>query len=267
MYQEKFALNEKVIVLTGANGILGRHQTLALLEMGAKVCMLDVNDDGIIDFIGGMDEKLLGNVSFHKLDIVNENEIIDFFNFLDGQTIQPNVLINNAATKSENFFEPLENYNLEDWNQVMNVNLTGMFLVSKHILKRMVVKKEGVIINFSSIYGINGPDSRIYEGSFYMGREINTPPVYSASKAGAVGLTKYIATVYGGRNIRCNSITPGGIFSGQNPVFVEKYSARVPLGKMGDPEDIACAVAFLCSEAAKYINGMNLIVDGGLSAW
>lgn len=267
MYKEKFSLEGKNIVLTGANGILGRHQVVALAEMGAHVHMLDINDDGLDEFIGTVERCGKGDVEFHKLDVTQEKDIEEFYDRLDGRGVFPDILINNAATKSEHFFEPLDNYSLEDWKYVMEVNLNGMFLASKHVLKRMIKRREGLIVNFSSIYGINGPDPRIYEGSFYMGREINTPPVYSASKAGAVGFSRYIATVYGAMNIRCNTITPGGVFSGQNPKFVEKYSARVPLGKMASPEDIACAVIFLCSDASKYINGMNLIVDGGLSAW
>jgi len=161
----------------------------------------------------------------------------------------------------------LEDYELSDWRDVLDVNLTGMFLMAKHAVKRMVKNLDGLIINFSSIYGINGPDIRIYEGSEYLGKKLGVPPVYSASKAGAIGLTKYIASVYGAKNVRSNAVTPGGIYNGQNEVFVDKYSRRVPMEKMGAASDIASAVVFLCSDAASYINGINLIVDGGLNAW
>lgn len=267
MYKEKFNLAGKKIIITGANGILGRHQVTALLEMGARVFMTDVNPGGIDEFRTSLTADERARVSFDVLDITREAAIAEYYEKLDAKGISANVLINNAAAKSENFFEPFDNYHLEDWNQVMNVNVTGAFLMSKYALQRMMKLREGLIINFSSIYGINGPDARIYEGSFYMGREINTPPVYATSKAATIGLSKYIATTYGKYNIRSNVITPGGIFSGQNDTFVGKYSARVPLGRMGEPEDIASAVTFLCSDAARYLNGHNLVVDGGLNAW
>jgi len=267
MYKQKFNLNNKTVILTGANGLLGLEQAKSLLEMGSRLIMVDVNDKEMGDFIKKLPLSSKKRVSFENVDVKNELSIGAFFKTLDKKGIYANVLINNAACRPRKFFQTLDDYDLSDWNEVLNVNLTGMFLMSKHAIKRMLKIREGLIINFSSIYGINGPDIRIYEGSEYMGKKLGVPPVYSASKAGAVGLTKYIATVYGAYNIRCNAITPGGIYNGQNDVFVKKYSRRVPLNRMGTASDIASAVAFLCSDAACYINGVNLIVDGGLSAW
>ena len=131
----------------------------------------------------------------------------------------------------------------------------------------MATQGLGSIIQTASIYAVVGPDQRIYEGSLYEGRPINTPPVYSASKAGVVGLTKYLATYWGGKGVRVNTLTPGGVASGQNETFVGRYSARVPLGRMADSKEIATALVFLASDASSYITGQNLIVDGGLSAW
>lgn len=268
MYRERFDLSRKRIVITGANGQLGRAQTAALLEMGAsRVLMVDVRDDGVDGFIEGLPEGAGKKVSFVKADLRSEAEISSFFAALDKKRVFANVLVNNAANVAPGFFDPLEDFTLETWNAVLGVNLTGMFLMTKHAIKRMLKKGEGLIINFSSIYGVNGPDMRIYDGSMYMGRRLSTPPVYATSKAGVLGFTKYVATVYGSRNIRCNAITPGGIFNGHNDTFVQRYSARVPLARMGRAEEIAGAVAFLCSDAASYVNGDNLIVDGGLSAW
>jgi NAD(P)-dependent dehydrogenase (short-subunit alcohol dehydrogenase family) len=125
----------------------------------------------------------------------------------------------------------------------------------------------GSIVQTSSIYGVLGPDLRIYKGSRYLGREITTPAVYAASKAGVVGLSRYLATTWAIHQIRVNSVTPGGILSGQNDEFVSRYSDRVPLGRMGTPDEIASAVVFLASNASSYVTGQNLIVDGGLEAW
>lgn len=149
----------------------------------------------------------------------------------------------------------------------MSVNLDGYFFMAQAVGPRMAVRKRGSIIQTCSIYGVVGPDQRIYEGSEYLGMPINTPAVYSASKAGVVGLTRYLATYWGKDSVRVNALTPGGVASGQNDEFNRKYAARVPLGKMADPDDMANALLYLASDASKYVTGHNLIVDGGLTAW
>lgn len=150
----------------------------------------------------------------------------------------------------------------------MSVNLDGMFLAAQAIGSQMIKQgKGGSIIQTSSIYGILGPDQRIYEGSYYLERKINTPAVYSASKAAVIGLSKYLAAYWADKKIRVNTLTPGGSESGQNDVFVKKYSARTPLGRMGRPDEMVAALIFLASEASSYVTGQNIVVDGGLSAW
>ena len=131
----------------------------------------------------------------------------------------------------------------------------------------MAERRQGSIINTLSIYGIVAPDQRIYEGSSYEGRAINTPAVYSASKAALLGLTRYLATYWAERGVRVNALTPGGVFSGQNETFVRRYSARVPMGRMAEREEMCGALVFLASRASSYVTGQNIVVDGGLSAW
>ena len=111
------------------------------------------------------------------------------------------------------------------------------------------------------------PDQRIYQGSEYNGRPINTPAIYSASKAGLDGLTRYLAALWGHRNVRVNTLTPGGVSSGQNETFDRRYSARVPMDRMAKADELVGALVFLASDASSYVNGQNLIVDGGLTAW
>jgi NAD(P)-dependent dehydrogenase (short-subunit alcohol dehydrogenase family) len=125
----------------------------------------------------------------------------------------------------------------------------------------------GSIIQTASIYGIVAPDQRIYEGSEYHGRPINTPAVYSASKAGVIGLTRHLATYWAERGVRVNTLTPGGVSSGQNSEFSRRYAARVPLGRMAEADDMVGAAVFLASDASLYVTGQNIVVDGGLSAW
>lgn len=170
-------------------------------------------------------------------------------------------MINNAVAKVKNsrIFEECE---LDTWNKCLNVNLTGVFLCSKIIGCEMIKLGKGSIINIGSIYGLVGPDQSIYGDS-----GINSSAVYSASKSGVIGLTKYLATYWGNKGIRVNCLTLGGVENGQDQEFINKYSAKTPLGRMAKKEDYKGALLFLASEASAYMTGANLVIDGGWTAW
>ncbi|MFM8852632.1 MAG: SDR family oxidoreductase, partial [Acidimicrobiaceae bacterium] len=180
------------------------------------------------------------------------------------------ILLNNAASKGsdfDQFFAPFETYSLQTWREVMAVNIDGLFLVAQSVGNQMKAQGGGSIVQISSIYGVVAPDQRIYEGSEYNGRAINTPAVYSVSKAAVLGLTSYLSTYWADSKIRVNTLTPGGIASGQNAEFNKKYSNRVPLGRMGEATELTGALIYLASDASSYVTGQNIIVDGGLSTW
>jgi 2-deoxy-D-gluconate 3-dehydrogenase len=168
-----------------------------------------------------------------------------------------------------------EDYPLEAWNQALNVNLTGAFLCCQAAVQPMLEAGKGVIINLSSIYGIAGPDQRIYQHSFIPPSVEETdeevvsfkPVYYSVTKAGILGLTRYLATYYAGKNIRVNTLTPGGVYNGHDQDFVQVYSARAVLGRMADKDEMNGALLFLASDASAYMTGANLVVDGGWTAW
>jgi NAD(P)-dependent dehydrogenase (short-subunit alcohol dehydrogenase family) len=150
----------------------------------------------------------------------------------------------------------------------MSVNIDGMFLVAQAVGGRMAeTGRGGSIIQTSSIYGIMASDKRIYEGSFYLGRQISNPAVYSTSKAAVVGLTRYLAAYWADKGIRVNTLVPGGVESGQNETFKQRYAARVPMNRMAQPHEMVGAVLWLASDASSYVTGQNIVVDGGLSAW
>ena len=128
-------------------------------------------------------------------------------------------------------------------------------------------RRAGSIINISSIYGVVAPDQRIYTGAIHQGKEINTPPVYSTTKGAVISLTRYLATYLAKYGIRVNTVTPGGVYNGQNETFVARYSERCPLGRMAEPDEVFSAVYFLASDASSYITGHNLVVDGGWTVW
>lgn len=257
-----FGLQGKVVVLTGAAGIIGREVVREFLDAGARVCAVD-RDGQLQQKLGPESESLM----HCEADVASRDALLAVRSRVEGRWGTADVLLNNAATKSPNFFEPFETFPLEDWEQVLSVNLTGAMLAAQVFGAPMAQRGRGSIVNTLSIYGIVGPDQRIYEGSLYLGRPINTPAIYSASKAGLWGLTKYLATYWGASGVRVNAVTPGGVASGQNDVFMRNYASRAPLGRMAQASDIAHAMRFLASDASKYVTGHNLVVDGGWTAW
>jgi NAD(P)-dependent dehydrogenase (short-subunit alcohol dehydrogenase family) len=242
-----FDLSGEVALITGGAGILGTAFAAALARHGARVVIVD--------------RKPVSGA--HQVDITDPQAL----RRLQKEIEPPTILVNNAAAKSANFFAPFEEFPLGDWEEVMDVNLTGAMMCAQVFGAAMAERGRGSIINTLSIYGIVAPDQRIYEGSSYEGRAINTPAVYSASKAALLGLTRYLATYWAERGVRVNALTPGGVFSGQNETFVRRYSARVPLGRMAEREEMCGALLFLASRASSYVTGQNIVVDGGLSAW
>lgn len=260
---DAFFLTGKVIVVTGAAGIIGTSVVQTLLKAGARVFAIDCDASQLEDKFKTHHESLLtctANVASRESLLAAHRTLVSTWGEADG-------LLNNAATKSKNFFEPFETFAIEDWNDVMAVNLTGAMLCAQVFGSPMAQLGRGSIVNTLSIYGIVAPDQRIYEGSEYLGRAINTPAIYAASKAGLWGLTKYLAAYWGHKGVRVNAVTPGGVFSGQNSTFVENYANKTPLGRMGETDDMAHAMQYLLSDAAKYVTGHNLVVDGGWTAW
>ncbi len=268
----QFDLKDKVCVITGASGILGRHFVTSILENNGRVGLVDHNEDSLSEVKESL-EKSFAKDRFEtfECDVTNEKNVIELVTGINDRFGSIDVLHNNAASKSSNidrFFDPYEEFDVEIWREILDVNLTGYFITTKHFGNYMVKNQiNGSIIQTASIYGVVGPDQRIYEGSDYMGRQISSPGIYSASKAGVIGLTKFLASYWGEKGIRINTLTPGGVESGQNDVFKSKYSSRVPLGRMALPTEMTGALVFLASDASSYINGQNIIVDGGLTAW
>ncbi|MNY11815.1 3-oxoacyl-[acyl-carrier-protein] reductase FabG [compost metagenome] len=265
----RFSLEGKVVVVTGGTGILGSLYCRRLAEAGASVIVADIDAETCVDMAETLRTETGVEVLGVGVDVSDEDSVVSLKEEIVRRFGKIDVLVNNAATKSPNFFAPLEGFPLTDWKQVMDVNVTGIFLMVKHLGSAMAKRGHGSIINISSIYGVVGPDQRIYEGSWYesLGGAINTPLIYSTTKGAVIAMTRYLATYWGPYGLRTNTLTPGGVSSGQNSIFSEKYSSRVPLGRMAEPEDLVGALLFLASDASSYVNGQNLIVDGGLTAW
>lgn len=270
-YFEKFSLRGKTAIVTGGAGILGSHFCKGLADAGANVAVVDINIEKANEVASEIVKKYNVKSIGVYCDLTSEQSIEEMVAKVKDEFDQIHILHNNAAGKSsdlEAFFAPFEEYELDQWKEIMSTNLDSMFLVAKHVGK--LIKEQGIggsIIQTASIYGVMGPDNRIYEGSYYMDREINTPAIYSASKGGVVALTKYLATYWAKAGIRVNTITPGGVESGQNEAFKNNYSNRIPLGRMAQAEEMTGALIYLASDASSYVTGQNILVDGGLSAW
>lgn len=262
-------LDGQVVLLTGGIGILGSFFSECLLDAGATLVITDRDHDACAARAAELAALHGPRVHGIGADLTDAASLVALREEIAARGLAVNVLINNAAAKSPKFFAPLGEFPLEDWNQVMGVNVTGIFLALRTFLPDMIGRGGGVVVNTGSIYGEMGPDQRIYDGSWYeaMGGAINTPMVYSASKGAVSAMTRYVATTFGAQGIRANTLVPGGVFSGQNDTFVASYANRVPMARMADKAEIASALLFLASPASSYVNGQELMVDGGLSAW
>lgn len=270
-YSKLFDLHDKTAIVTGGAGILGLRFCAGLAEFGANVAVVDIDAKAARDVA----EELGVRYNIKSLGICCDVTKPDSVKEMVEQVISAlgniRILHNNAASKSDNldaFFAPFEEYSLKQWREIMAVNIDGMFLVAQAVGKHMAEHGEGgSIIQTSSIYGIMAPDQRIYKGSLHMGRPINTPAVYSTSKAAVIGLTKYLAAYWADKGIRVNTLTPGGVESGQNEIFKQRYSARIPLGRMARAHEMVSALIYLASDASSYVTGQNIVVDGGLMCW
>ena len=241
-----FSLKDKVVVITGGAGLLGKMHAEAVREAGGKPILTDVIDDG----------------DCHYMDVTDKNSIEEFVDkFLD----RVDVLINNAAlnpkmsTKDET--NKFEDFSLDKWNKSLEVNLTGAFLCSQVFINKMIKDKtKGVVINVASDLGVIAPNQNIYDGDV-------KPVDYSVTKHAIIGLTKYLSTYFGDKNIRVNAISPGGVYTNQSDDFVERLSKLIPMGRMANKDEYKGAIVFLCSDASSYMNGHNLILDGGRTVW
>lgn len=266
-----YSLKGKTAVVTGGTGILGRCFCHALAEFGANVAVVDLD-------AGSAEALALELAQAHgvgaigvQCNVASADDVSRMVRTAVERFGDIHILHNNAASKSDDlgaFFAPFEEYSLSEWRKVMGVNLDGMFLVAQAVGRQMVRQgKGGSIVQTASIYGVVAPDQRIYRGSYYLGREINTPAVYAASKAAVIGLTRYLATYWADKGIRVNTLSPGGVESGQNETFQKNYAARVPMARMARGDEMAGALVYLASDASAYMTGQNIVVDGGLSVW
>jgi NAD(P)-dependent dehydrogenase (short-subunit alcohol dehydrogenase family) len=241
-----FSLKGKVLVVTGGNGLLGRQIISRLRGAGATAIAADIS-------VGNSDNELY-------IDITSEDSVRDVIETIVNHHGKIDGWVNNAYPRTKDWGNKVEDVAFESWRKNVDMHLNGYFICSKLILEQMKVQQHGSLINMASIYGIVAPDFTVYEGT-----SLTMPAAYAAIKGGIINLTRYLSAYYGPYQIRVNAVSPGGIFDNQNEIFVSNYNKKVPLRRMGDPEDVAAVTHFLLSDDAAYITGHNLVVDGGWS--
>ena len=273
MIQDKFNLKDRVAVVTGGAGLLGAEFCKTLAEAGAAVVVADLNQEVADKVAKDLTDAGYTATGF-GLDVTRIESTRELVSTTVSEFGRLDILVNSAALDPK--FDPeaaakgiapgaFEDYPLEQWSAALNVNLTGMFLVTQACVGPMLKQGKGSIINICSTYGLNGPDQRIYIKD---GKRVAFKPVYyTTTKAGVMGFTKYLAAYYAETEIRVNALTPGGVYNNHEEYFVKNYSAKTIMGRMANKDEMNGALLFLASDASSYMTGNNLVVDGGWTAW
>lgn len=270
---DKFHMDGQAAVVTGGAGLLGKEFCRTLAQAGAGVVVADLNQEAAEQVAAELQAEGLKAVSV-GVDVTSPASTqamvetsVKAFGRLDvlvcSAAMDPKFDSANIGSQGANAFE---SYPLEAWRSALDVNLTGLFLCAQAAVQPMLAQKHGVIINICSTYGLVGPDQRIYRRP---GQDVQAykPVFYSVTKAGVLGLTRYLATYYAGKHIRANALTPGGVYNNHDEVFTQAYSSRAVLGRMARKDEMSGALLFLASDASTYMTGANLVVDGGWTAW
>jgi NAD(P)-dependent dehydrogenase (short-subunit alcohol dehydrogenase family) len=274
---QKFDLTGKVALITGGAGLLGMEHAAALLESGASIVLTDVNKSSLDIAQESLSKDAESNrIHTYVMDVSKTNAIRIVGETLAVKGVRVDILVNNAAIDPKvkanvGVLETsrLENFPTDQWDLQLAVGLTGAFLCSQVFGSAMAKDgKGGVILNIASDLSVFSPDQRLYRKE---GLADNMQPVkpvtYSVIKAGLVGLTRYLATYWADKGVRCNALSPGGVFNGQDEEFVKRLTSLIPLGRMASYDEYRAAVQFLCSDGSAYLNGQNIVMDGGRCVW
>lgn len=261
-----FRLDDKVAIVTGAAGLLGEQHAIALSDFGATVILTDLNLEICEQRANSIVAEKGVQALVLPLDITQKdswqallNQALSHFDHVD-------ILVNNAAfttaSRSANYDADFPDFPLEDWRQILEVNLSGTFLGCQVVGQQMLKQQSGSIINMASLYGVVSPNHRMYPGT-----GIHQPVAYAVSKAGVIALTRYLATLWADQGVRVNCITPGGVCNEHPDLFVSRYASLSPMSRMAHKEEMRGALVYLASSASAYCTGHNLAVDGGWTAW
>ena len=273
--RDQFDLSDKTVLITGGAGLLGREHAYAVLANNGSVVLADRDQEALEVALDTFPSDVTSRVSLLPLDITSERELSDLVAGFEREGRNIDVLVNNAAINPQvsanlESRDPsrLENYSVDRWNLEISVGLTGAFLCAKHVGSFMARSRGGVILNIASDLSVISPDQRLYA---IPGKNLENQPVkpvaYSVVKTGLIGLTRYLATYWPEHQMRCNALSPGGVYIDQPEDFRLSLEKLIPAGRMANRQEYHGAIQFLCSDASAYLNGQNIVMDGGRSVW
>ena len=244
----KNTLSKKIIIVSGGNGLLGKSIIANIKSHDGIPINLDINHDTSLDCL------TINCDITNKESVDNTIElIIKKFKKIDG-------LVNAAYPRTNDWGNDFFDIKLDSLKQNLHMQLASCFYLTQQTSEHLIKNKNGSIVNIGSIYGELGPDIRVYKNT-----KMTMPAGYSIIKGGIINFTRYLASFLGRYNIRCNCVSPGGIFDNQDKLFVKQYEEKVPLKRMALSSDISPIVSFLLSDGSEYITGQNINVDGGWS--
>ena len=265
----------KTAVITGAAGLLGISHSRALLSIGASVVLTDINIEQLKEAKSDLSREFdASGIQLCVMDVTSEQSVESVFKNIRDMGLRVDILINNAAINPtasslvDNVRTTrLENFSLDRWTNELNVGLTGAFLCSKIFGSAMALDGNGgVILNIASDLSVIAPDQNLYrQDGLADNMQAVKPITYSVIKTGLIGLTRYLSTYWPDRGIRANALSPGGVYIDQDQEFVTRLEKLIPMGRMAKPDEYIGAIQFLCSDASLYMNGQNIVMDGGRS--
>ncbi|MCB2211504.1 SDR family oxidoreductase [bacterium] len=254
-----FDVSGKIVVITGGCGLIGRTLTKALAERDAKLVVVDIESAEPEKWAAGLGDDHMGMVC----DVSDEDAVTALHDKVIERYGRVDVLINNHHFLAKGAWDTTaETFPSDAWRGIIDVNLTGLFWMCRKFGLTMLEQGKGVIINMASTYGVVSSNPALYTDN-----SLASPIAYSASKGGVVMITKYLASYWGSRGVRVNSLTPHGVWNNHEPEFEKRFSEMTPLKRMMQPDELVGATLFLASDASSYVNGSNLLVEGGWTAW
>jgi len=274
--RDQYDLAGKVAIITGGAGLLGVKHAEAVAELGGVPVIVDIQQERCDEVAVNIREDFKVDCRGICKDITDPLDVKGLCDRVMSECGRVDILINNAANNpivksgglESSHCSRMESFPLEVWNQDIAVGLTGAFLCARTFGSVMAERGGGVILNIASDLALISPDQRLYRKAGLSEQEQAVKPVtYSVVKSGLIGLTRYLATYWADQGVRCNALSPGGVYVDQEEEFVERLNQLIPIGRMASRDEYKAAVGFLISDASAYMNGANLVMDGGRTVW
>ena len=263
--REMMSLDGRVAVVTGGAGHIGRAIAGGLAELGATIALVDIAASAGKEAAAKLRESWPVKVEMFDCDFEQGAAVADLPRRVREAFGGIDIIVNCAAfvgtSGLEGWAVPFEQQSDATWRRALEVNLTAPFILIQAAAEDLAKSGHGSVINFSSIYGLGGPDWRLYEGT-----SLGNPAAYAASKGGLIQMTRWLATTLAPK-VRVNAVAPGGVFRATPEPFLSRYVARTPLARMAREDDMKGAVAYLASDLSAYVTGQCIAVDGGWTAW